>query len=230
MNKPSFCEKPLWRDIFRPVLVLFVISAVVAAALAGANAVTKNKIAALSEKQAQESMQTLFPGAQFREERYPADVTSSVFPFLYYRAEKDGQHEGYIFTTSAKGYGGDVSVMTAVTADGKIKAVKILDVSNETPGLGQNAAKEDFYGQLAGLSAESEISLNKTAPNAGKNEIAPVTGATITSKAAKDAVNEALRRYSQIIGENAGGWETDGQPEAQNQPETAETEGGENEK
>lgn len=197
-------SKALWNDIFRPVLVLFVISAVVAAALAGANSVTKTKIAELTERQKTESMQSLFPGAQFREERYPADVTSSVLPFLYYRAEKDGQHEGYIFSTSAKGYGGDVSVMTAVTADGKIKAVKILDVSNETPGLGQNAAKKEFYGQLEGLSAENEIALNKITASAEKNEITPVTGATITSKAVKEAVNIAIDRYK-FIKEAEGG-------------------------
>lgn len=203
MNKPAFTQKALWKDIFRPVTVLFVISAVVAAALAGANAVTKEKIAVLSQKQAQESMQTLFPEAQFREESYTNLVTSSVAPFTFCYAEKDGELEGYVFTTSAKGYGGDVSVMTAVTADGKIKAVKILDVSNETPGLGQNAAREEFYGQLSGLSADKEIELNKTSANAENNEITPVTGATITSKAAKEAVNSALSQYA-LVAETEG--------------------------
>ena len=205
MSNTENGNKTLWNDIFRPVLVLLIISAVVAAALAGANSVTKAKIAELTERQKTESMQSLFPGAQFNQEKSSDLVpTSSVMPFEFYRVETNGKHEGYIFSTSAKGYGGDVSVMTAVTADGKIKAVKILDVSNETPGLGQNAAKKEFYGQLEGLSAENEIALNKIAASAEKNEITPVTGATITSKAVKEAVNIAIDRYK-FIKEAEGG-------------------------
>lgn len=191
-------KKSLWIDILRPTAVLFTIGVVIAAALAGTNMLTESRIERLSELQKQESMQILFPGAEFEQLSFNAAESSTGFE--YNKALKNGVLEGYVFSNSANGYGGEgsVSVMTAVSADGKIKAVKILDVSNETPGLGQNAAKESFYSQFAGLSAETEIIINKSEASADKNEITPVTGATITSRAAKDAVNEALEQYKLI--------------------------------
>lgn len=198
MNSPKFMKKPLWTDIFRPVAVLFVISAVIAAALSGANKLTADRIAGLSEQQERESMQYLFPGAEFNKESYDTEPADPVSSFNFFRAEINGELEGYIFSTSDKGYGGSVSVMTAITADGKIKAVKILDVSNETPGLGQNAANKEFYGQLNGLSAETEVVLKKISADSDKNEITSVTGATITSGAVKDAVNTAIEQYKLI--------------------------------
>ena len=100
------------------------------------------------------------------------------------------------FTGTAKGYGGDVSVMTAVNTDGTVSGTAILDVSNETPGLGQNAAKEGFYSQFKGL--KKGISLLKNGADGEKNEINAVTGATITSAAVTRAVNAALDDFDKV--------------------------------
>ena len=86
--------------------------------------------------------------------------------------------------------------MTAVNADGTVKSVAILDVSNETPGLGQNAAKESFYTQYEGKT--SGISLLKNGAASAKNEVNAVTGATITSTAVNKAVNKALKQFESV--------------------------------
>ena len=106
---------------------------------------------------------------------------------------------GYIFTTSEKGYGGEVSVMTAIDTDGNIKAVSVLDASNETPGLGQNVTKSGFYSQYSGLSGE--ISVVKSGADSENNEIDAVTGATISSRAVTAAVNRALQNFSEYSSE-----------------------------
>ncbi|MBQ2135904.1 MAG: FMN-binding protein, partial [Clostridia bacterium] len=111
----------------------------------------------------------------------------------YYSASKDEEVTAFIFITSAKGYGGDVSVMTAVDLEGEILAVDILDVTGETPGLGQNAAKEGFYSQFAGKNDKITVVKNGADEDAG--EINAVTGATISSKAVTSAVNKALEYY-----------------------------------
>ena len=60
-----------------------------------------------------------------------------------YIAKKGSDTVGLIFTTSAKGYGGDVKVMTAIDPEeGTVIAVRVVDVSNETVGLGQRAKEE----------------------------------------------------------------------------------------
>ena len=118
-----------------------------------------------------------------------------------YTAVKNGAVAGYIFVTGAKGYGGNISVMTAVDPAGKILAVSILSASDETPGLGQNVTKEGFYSQFLGLSGD--ITVVKNGANSTDNEINAVTGATISSKAVTKAVNEALTLYSENFGDAA---------------------------
>ena len=124
--------------------------------------------------------------------------------FDFRTAIKDGEVKGYIFVTSAKGYGGDVSVMTAIGIDGKVIEVSILDASNETPGLGQNVTKESFYSQFKGKT--KDIGVVKSGITTKENEINAVTGASISSKAVRTAVDKALshfEEYSNSINNNS---------------------------
>ena len=137
-------------------------------------------------------MANLIEADEFTEEEFKDGGES----FTYYIAVKDGETVGFIFKTAEKGYGGDVSVMTAVNPVGTVMSVAILDVSNETPGLGQNAAKESFYSQYAGK--KRGISLLKNGADTAKNEVNAVTGATITSTAVNKAVNTALEQFESV--------------------------------
>lgn len=179
-------------DIIKPIAVLLAICIIIPLALSLTNRVTKDKIAELEEKNSRETMASLIKADDFKETEYKNG--DSVF--TYYAAIKDGKNVGYIFKTAEKGYGGEVSVMTAVNTDGTVKSVAILDVSNETPGLGQNAAKESFYSQYAGK--KSGISLVKNVADSEKNEVNAVTGATITSTAVNKAVNKALKEFESV--------------------------------
>ena len=123
---------------------------------------------------------------------------SDFIPELAFVLEKDGKIIGYIFKTSAKGYGGEISVMTAVKPDASVAAVEILDASSETPGLGQNVTKKDFYGEYKDKSHGIVVVKGGNADTT-KNEIDAVTGATISSKAVTTAVNQALEYANKII-------------------------------
>ena len=168
---------------------------IVTLALSVTNSITSPKISALNKKQQEISMSKLIKADSYNETTLDTDGNSVI----YYKAMLSGEPIGYIFITSSSGYGGDVSVMTATDISGKVTSVAILDVSNETPGLGQNAAKEDFYSQFNGKS--SAVSAAKHGTASGENEIDAVTGATITSKAVADAVNTAIG-YAAEIAEN----------------------------
>ena len=176
-------------DIIKPVAVLLAICIIIPLALSLTNRITKDKIAELDEKNSRETMASLIKADSFTEEGFKDGENE----FTYNLALKDGEIIGYIFKTAEKGYGGDVSVMTAVNIDGTVKSVAILDVSGETPGLGQNAAKESFYTQYEGKT--SGISLLKNGADSDKNEVNAVTGATITSTAVNKAVNQALEQF-----------------------------------
>lgn len=177
-------------DIIKPVGVLLAICIIIPLALSVTNKVTAKKIAELENENSKKNMQSLVSADDFEK--------CSDGGIEYYTAIKGGETAAYIFTESAKGYGGDVSVMTAVKPDGTVAGVAILDVSNETPGLGQNAAKESFYSQYAGL--KKGVSLLKNGAKAENNEVDAVTGATITSTAVTRAVNAALDDFEKVKG------------------------------
>lgn len=181
-------------DIIKPVGVLLAICIIIPLALSVTNKVTAKKIAELENENSKKNMQSLVSADDFEK--------CSDGGIEYYTAIKGGDTAAYIFTESAKGYGGDVSVMTAVKPDGTVAGVAILDVSGETPGLGQNAAKESFYLQYAGL--KKGVSLLKNGAKAENNEVDAVTGATITSTAVTRAVNAALDDFEKVKGETVG--------------------------
>lgn len=163
--------------------ILFVICVIVTAALAGTNYITKSRIAALEEKAQQEAMVAILPADEYIPLELPSDSPAK----MCYIAKTNKETVGYIATAAVKGYGGEVKVMVGVDNENTITAVKILSATDETPGLGMNITKESYYGQYSGKKADFKDS-----------EITAVTGATISSTAAKNAVKEAL-----LVVENA---------------------------
>ncbi len=180
--------KKNWNDIFKPVVVLLAICVVIPLALSLTNKITVKRIAELEKKNTNETMTSLISAEEFEEKTFGSENI-----FNYYVAKSEDKEIGYIFVTKAKGYGGEVSVMTAVNIDGTVKSVAILDASNETPGLGQNVTKESFYSQFTGK--KEGVKVLKNGADSEKNEIDAVTGATISSRAVTKAVNEALENY-----------------------------------
>ena len=179
------------KEIIVPSATLLVICLVATLLLGVTNLLTAGQIAKLEEETKIAAMNEVLPAE---------DYTQTEGKEIY-TAVKNGAVAGYIFVTGAKGYGGNISVMTAVDPAGKILAVSILSASDETPGLGQNVTKEGFYSQFLGLSGE--ITVVKNGANSTDNEINAVTGATISSKAVTKAVNEALTLYSENFGDAA---------------------------
>lgn len=168
-------------SIIKPTVVLLCICIIIPLALAITNKVTIDRIAKLEQKNATETMAKLIKADKFNEK------TSQEQDATYFEAVRDGNVAALIFTTSAKGYGGDVKVMTAIAPDGKILNLAILDVSNETPGLGQNVTKSEFYLQFKGKNDKVSI-----------DDIDTVTSATYSSKAVLNAVNKAIDLYQKL--------------------------------
>lgn len=186
-----------YAEVITPTAVLAIICVVVTLALSSTNLLTEGKISELSTKAQNEAMSKLIEA-----DEYPAATeTLGENEVTYNAAIKGDEIIGYIFTVNSKGYGGDVSVMTAVNTDGSVAAVEILDASGETPGLGQNVTKSDFYDQYKNL--KDKITVVKNSANQENGEINAVTGATISSKAVTQSVNQALEYAAQIIAKGA---------------------------
>lgn len=179
-------SKLTFKDAVLPALILVIICAVSSAALAGTNMITKDKIAEAALETAANSRMIVLPEADSFTETDAG----------YYEALSGDEVIGYIFETTAKGYGGDVDVMTGITTDGNISGVAILS-QNETPGLGANVLKEDFTSQYQ--QAVPEHGLHVVKGQAGEGDVEALTGATISTNAVTNAVNEAVSIYNETI-------------------------------
>ncbi len=184
--------KGILNELIRPVAVLAVICITVSLLLGLTNFLTAKRITELASKAEREAMAALLEAKQYEE----IDFSENAYynpdaGFAFYIAKgEDGKEIGYLVTTAANGYGGEVKVMTAVSLDKKVFGVNILSVADETPGLGQNVTKEEFYKQFIGKS-ENIVAVKNSAIE-DKNEINAVTGATVTSRAVTKSVNSAL--------------------------------------
>ena len=175
-----------FKEIILPALILVVICAVTTALLAGTNLLTKDTIAQLKTQAETEARQSVLPDAKSFQE-----VTGDNAHFV--GLEEDGVTPvGYVFMTETTGYGGDIKVMTGISADAKVVGVQILE-QNETPGLGANATNPAFTDQF-----KRDISGVGFTLGVSEMGIDALTGATITSRAVLDAVNRAVESFQKI--------------------------------
>ena len=186
------------KDIIIPTIALFVICLVASVLLALTNNVTAKKIEENNIQTAISSRtQVLSEVDGVVVASYGEEKTDEQSGLTYCEGlDENGNVIGYIVTSAAKGYGGDVKVMVGYALDGTIVGFTVLDASNETPGLGQNSTKDSFKSRFVGKKGELTVDKNS---NAGQN-IQAITAATITSKAVVTAVNAATAAVENIKG------------------------------
>lgn len=186
------------KEILIPTIALVLICGVTTALLAATNEITKEPIAQAEEQSQQESMKSVSPEETVS---YEAVDTGDSNAQCYAALDKDGNIIAYAISTSSKGYGGTIKVMTGINAaDGSIIAVNVYDNSDETPGLGAKTSDEKFSGQFGGAAAEG-FAVSKDADKyPDKESVDAVTGATISSRAVVSAVNHAIEIYNKVSG------------------------------
>jgi len=178
-----------------PTLALTVITLIVTVLLVLTNEMTKDRIAELKAQAEERAKKEVLADADtFMEKTIMIDGEEVT----YFEA---GNGVGYVFSTISKGYGGKLVVMTGITSEGEIAGVRLTS-QHETPGLGQKALGEGFTNQFKMAVPANGIQVAKGgSPDDQKaNEIDALTGATITTKAVTNAVNEAIQIYHEVIG------------------------------
>ena len=182
------------KDIIVPAVSLFVIAVVASALLALTNNITEDLISENLVKTKMKSYQIVFSEATSFSEEKTIQLTGEEFSYVE-ALDNSGNILGYVFMTAEKGYGGDVTVMTGISADGLVTGVNPLNLS-ETPGLGMKVQQKDFRDQFKDLTSGISLSKNDVSGNA----IKAVTGATITSQAFTDSVNTAFKIFNAVVG------------------------------
>ena len=183
------------------IIVLFVIALVSVTILAVLNEITMEPIAKAEADARIAVYKAVYQdAADFSEldtaKDYKCVDDTIVINSVLEAKDSSSQKVGYVIdATSKNGYGGDVQIAVGITDSGEITAFKVISAS-ETPGLGAKALEDEYASQFSGLKAE-EVKWVKGAERVKENnEIDAISGATITTKATTQAVNEAINLYN----------------------------------
>ena len=105
--------------------------------------------------------------------------------------------EGTTYTANQQGFAGPVAVFVTVKDDGTISALKVGDTQfAETQGYGAGALEDDFTAQFIGKSLPLT-----------SGDIDGISGATITTNAVLEAVNQAYEKKNIVVQEGPEGKE-----------------------
>lgn len=118
-------------------------------------------------------------------------MTAGAKTYSVFKAEKDNQTAGWVVKASGQGYADKIELLVGVDETvSTITGLFVLD-QKETPGLGNKIMEPDWRKQFVGKSTRLQLTAVKTKA-AGPGEISAITGATISSKAVCDIVNQSL--------------------------------------
>jgi len=175
------------KEKFAPTIVLGAICLIAALLLAATYQVTAPQIEKIAIENANAARYEVMPEADGFE-KVDCEMIEGVTEV--FKATNDA---GIVITSAAKGFGGDIVVMTAIDPNGNIEKVKVTDCSTETAGLGSKTADAAYTDQYTGAATITSGDGEGTVIN-------PISGATYSSKGVFNAVSAALEQYAQIGG------------------------------
>ena len=189
-----------------PALSLCVICLITTLLLAGTHEITKTAIEDQEAAASLEQKQIIFPeGAEFDVVTQTADISSGLekasgsVTEISIAKDSSGDVLGYVFVSSSFGYAGDVVATTGISTSGEIVQV-LITAASDTPKLGKEVEKDFFSSQFSGVSADT-LTVIGTASDDSTASIDGISGATISSRAASDAVNKAQNAYQYLLAE-----------------------------
>ncbi len=199
---------PFLKRIPKAVITLAAIALISGLLLSGVFSMTKDTIAEQKEKAAWAAYEAVVPGSKSFDavpgaDEYKGKIYGTEFGRVTLNeavAGKDGDGNllGYaVSMTSAEGYDGNIGLSVGITPEGKINSISFTEL-HETPGKGMLMEEAPFKDQFNGRTAES-FKLLKNGGSTAEDEIDGVSTATISSKAAVNAVNAALDFFRKVI-------------------------------
>ena len=169
--------------ILRLAVTLLLITGITAAALAGVNAITKDKIAAIEAQKTLDAIAVVLPGVDgVKEQKLSGDpgIVQAVY----------ASGDSYAIKVAPGGFNGTITMMVGIS-EGKVTGISIIG-HTETPSLGAVAAEDTAKGE-----AFRSQFVDGEGFTVGEN-VDAMSGATITSKAVTAGVNAALEYFESL--------------------------------
>ncbi|MEF3255439.1 MAG: RnfABCDGE type electron transport complex subunit G [Deferribacterales bacterium] len=175
------------------IYILAIITAIAALLLSITYNGTKDKIEEAYRQELIKALNVVLP----EHDNHPDKEDINIDGKSVYIAKKGGKLVGVAFkSTSSKGYSGDIDILVGIDLNGKVYGVEILKHA-ETPGLGSKIETDSFKRSFKGLGKEDKIAVKKDG-----GVIDQFSGATISPRAVCEAVNNALKFYSEVVVKN----------------------------
>ena len=170
-------------------LLLGIITAILAVAVFMVNSTTTTIIAESEATKLNSYYESIFPDCEYEviyDNQKDDDKSNNILSVA--TATKDGNIVGYLYLASTTGYSSDVVSLIGINAaDAKLLNV-IVTKQSETPGLGSLSTEPKFLDQFSDKSTDEVLK--------AKDNITAITGATITSTAVVNSVNEAFADFN----------------------------------
>ena len=177
------------------VVCLTLICIVCSALLSGVYALTAAPIEKANADKLNDAICEVLPAFSSLSEAKTIELGGKTYSY-YEVADSAANVVGYAINSAVGGFGGPVSLMVGVLADGTVYNTKVLSHS-ETPGLGAKCTEPAFADQFKNL----DPSVKKLSVKKDGGDIDAITAATITSRAYTEAVALAVSISKAIKGE-----------------------------
>ncbi len=190
------------KEFVAPVVVLSAICLVVSLALAFTYKVANPIIVANTEAAAVAARKQLLPAADSFTQVEDAELQGSedgkAAVTEIYTADNGC---GYVMTVNTTSFGGALTMMVGMDADGALTGVKVTEHA-DTPGVGTKNFDSTYLGQYAGLSElTSAGNIKKEAAQlASGGTFEFISGASVSGQAIHSGVAAALSQYAAMGG------------------------------
>jgi electron transport complex protein RnfG len=190
-------------------IVLIIVGTMSSLVLAASYTFTKPRIEQNKLEELQKSILIVLPGATTYEEMSAGALQ------VYRGVTENNETAGYAVIAEGPGFQGNIRMIVGINAaKDTLLGMRVLE-QVETPGLGakiaEETAKEDFFEQFAGLEPDMSsvtgksqetkalganlIAYVKNVAPTEPNEVQAITGATISSKAVVEILNQSLEKF-----------------------------------
>lgn len=176
-------------SILNITLRLFIVCTIIAAVVAGVNALTADRIAENEQKIIDDTIRGVFSEGSIQKLDYTGETT--VDSIYMIKSVSDDSVIGYSAICAPKGFGGEIRMLVAFDAEKNISAVRVMSHS-ETPGIGDKINKPEhsnFTEQFNGRNSELSF---------GNDGINKISGSSKSSNAVLKGVNDSIIAVSGI--------------------------------
>ena len=172
--------------IVRLSFILFLVCAIVAAALAVVNMVTEGPIKAQADAKTAAAYAAVLTAPSYTD----VEFDQTAYPTIDLISKAD-DGAGYVVTTTFSGAQGSITMIVGVSPENTCTGISITSHS-ETSGLGANAAADsdigrNFRAQFVGATDSIQLA-----------DIEALSGATITSRSVTNAVATAIQAVESL--------------------------------